>query len=51
MAYEDIINQTYRTTSDNYDFVNETEAQYVYLIKEFKKAENRDIPLAVYYEL
>ncbi len=51
-AYDTIVNQSYKTYMDAYEFIDETAAQYDYIIKQFKNADEnkRTALLGAFYE-
>lgn len=49
-AYDAIVNKSYKTELNQFDFLNETDAQYQYLLDQFKRSTNRDIPLAAFWQ-
>ncbi|MCD7740091.1 MAG: hypothetical protein LUH11_01930 [Candidatus Gastranaerophilales bacterium] len=50
MAYDDIINGSWVTEVDEYDYINTADAQYQYLLKLFENGKNRDIIYSVFWK-
>lgn len=49
-AYNTIVDKTYKQRLDQLGFLDRTEAQYQYLLNQFKNAVDRDIPLAAFWD-
>lgn len=49
-ALDTILNKSYKTEVDEYAFLNEADAQYNYIINQFKKEQNRDVIYSVFWE-
>jgi len=50
-AYNTIVDKTYLNNhSEQFGFLDVTEAQYQYLVGQFKKASDRDVPLAAFWD-